>query len=72
MMLLSNRKDAGNDLDRIEPGPKKKKKLYRILHFYMEDFDGGHIPRLNVMIVQAGWRAHFADDDINFLSDILP
>lgn len=69
MMLLSNHKDAGNDLDWIKPGPKE---LYRILHFYAEGFDGRHIPRLNVMIVQAGWRTHFTDVDINFLSDILP
>lgn len=69
MMLLSNRKDAGNDLDWIESDLRKP---YRILHFYAEGFDGGHIPRLNVMIVQAGWRAHFTDGDINLLSDILP
>lgn len=69
MMLLSNRKDAENDLDWIKPGPKEP---YRILHFYAEGLDGRYIPRLNVMIVRAGWRAHFADDDINFLSDILP
>lgn len=69
MMLLSNRKDVGNDLNWIEPDLRKP---HRILHFYMEDFDGGHIPRLNMMLVEAGWRAHFADDDINFLSDILP
>lgn len=69
MMLLSNRKDVGDGLNWIEPDLRKP---HRILHFYMEGFDGGHIPRLNVMIVQAGWRAHFADDDINFLSDILP
>ena len=69
MMLLSNHKDVGVGLNWIEPDPRKP---YRILHFYMEGFDGGHIPRLNVMIVQAGWRAHFADRDINFLSDILP
>ena len=69
MMLLSDCKDAGNDLDWIERDPRKP---YRILHFYAEGFDGGHIPRLNMMIVPAGWGAHFADDDINFLSDILP
>ena len=69
MMLLSNRKDAENDLDWVEPYPGKP---HRILHFYAEGFDGGHIPRLNVKIVQAGWRAHFTDKDINFLSDILP
>ena len=69
MMLLSNRKDAENDLNWIEPDTRKP---YRILHFYAEGFDGGHIPRLKVLIVQADWRAHFAYDDINFLSDILP